>query len=30
MSAWVRNAERFGLLFPLKAAGQVARRRVVI
>src|SRR3954468_4783177 len=30
MSAWVRNAERFGLLFPLKAAGQLVRRRVVI
>jgi dihydroflavonol-4-reductase len=30
MSAWVRNAERFGLLLPLKAAGQLARRRVVI
>jgi dihydroflavonol-4-reductase len=30
MSAWVRNAERFGLLFPLKAAGQLTGRRVVI
>jgi dihydroflavonol-4-reductase len=30
MSAWVRNAERFGLLTPLKAAGSVAGRRVVI
>jgi dihydroflavonol-4-reductase len=30
MSAGVRNAERFGLLFPLKAAGQLTRRRVVI
>jgi dihydroflavonol-4-reductase len=30
MSAWVRNAERFGLLFPLKAVGQVAGRRIVI
>jgi dihydroflavonol-4-reductase len=30
MSAGIRKADRFGLLFPLKAAGQLTRRRVVI